>query len=209
MVAPAIAAAGAQAAGSIFDKGIDFGFGVASGQMYEKQVRELRRTAYQDMMHSMREAGLNPLLAAGASPGNSAGYMIRTGSGTGLAAYQQAQASTSQAETAEATGKSQRKAYSATAAKDAAAEWNLIEQTETQRSQQALNAKLAQRADAEMNLLQNSAKEASERTRAIQYENVGREAASEIMEGNEGTILKRIEAWSKAIQGLSAGSGVR
>jgi len=32
-------------------------------------TRSLRRTAYQDQMHSMRQAGLNPILAAGAQPG--------------------------------------------------------------------------------------------------------------------------------------------
>jgi len=56
----------------LLSKGIDFGFGVASSQQQAKLQRKLRRTEYQDMMHSMRTAGLNPMLAAGATPGHSA-----------------------------------------------------------------------------------------------------------------------------------------
>lgn len=41
-------------------------------------IRTLRRREYQDMMHSMREAGLNPILASGATPGHSAAAAIPT-----------------------------------------------------------------------------------------------------------------------------------
>lgn len=41
-------------------------------------TRTLRRREYQDMMYSMRKAGLNPILASGATPGHSAASMIPT-----------------------------------------------------------------------------------------------------------------------------------
>lgn len=46
------------------------GFGMASSEHAAKLTRELRRNEYQDMMHSMKEAGLNPMLAMGQSPGH-------------------------------------------------------------------------------------------------------------------------------------------
>lgn len=68
----------AEAGGALASKGIDFGLGVAGSKIAAEQqyklTRKLRRREYQDMMHSMRHAGLNPILASGATPGHSAAY---------------------------------------------------------------------------------------------------------------------------------------
>jgi len=59
------------------DKGVDWAIYNKQRQQYASQVRHLRRREYQDMVHSMKEAGLNPILAVGATPGHSAAYMGR------------------------------------------------------------------------------------------------------------------------------------
>jgi len=60
------------AAGAIGKAGLDFGMGVAQSAYDYKLTRKLRRREYQDMVHSMKAAGLNPILATGATPGHSA-----------------------------------------------------------------------------------------------------------------------------------------
>lgn len=104
-----IAAFGAAAAGSGLDKGGELvngllmgGFNYALGQksrsQYAAQVRHLRRREYQDMMFSMRKAGLNPILAGGATPGHAAGMMNQAtaplsgggGTASAMAAHRQA-----------------------------------------------------------------------------------------------------------------------
>jgi len=40
-------------------------------------IRTLRRKEYQDMVHSLRQAGLNPILATGASPGHATAQMVQ------------------------------------------------------------------------------------------------------------------------------------
>lgn len=67
------------AATGILGKGIDFGASVGAAQLNYEMTRKLRQKQYQDMMFSMREAGLNPVLAAGASPGSSATQPIGSG----------------------------------------------------------------------------------------------------------------------------------
>lgn len=66
-----------QAAAGIGTTGIGFAgpafswaLGNKSANRYKSAVRHLRRREYQDMMFSMRKAGLNPILASGASPGH-------------------------------------------------------------------------------------------------------------------------------------------
>lgn len=49
--------------------GAGFGLNYASMLLSAETQRDLRRTAYQDQMHSMKEAGLNPILAYGGTPG--------------------------------------------------------------------------------------------------------------------------------------------
>jgi hypothetical protein len=68
-------------------------------------MRFLRRREYQDQMYSMREAGLNPILAAGATPGHSAvsttnsqmGTSQSAGIGSSLASAASARAANRQA----------------------------------------------------------------------------------------------------------------
>lgn len=69
--------------GGILGKAIDFGFGAASSALSYKYMRKARRTQFQDTMHSMRQAGLNPILAAGAQSPTSWGPSADTGESMG------------------------------------------------------------------------------------------------------------------------------
>ncbi|WNK13331.1 MAG: DNA pilot protein [Microvirus sp.] len=62
---------GLQSAGTAFN----WGLANKSANRYASKVRHLRRREYQDMMFSMKKAGLNPMLASGATPGHSAMQM--------------------------------------------------------------------------------------------------------------------------------------
>lgn len=77
--------------------GLNYGLFRAQSKNYASQVRHLRRREYQDMMFSMKAAGLNPILASGATPGHSAGMMdagnqpsSSAGVGSAMAANRQA-----------------------------------------------------------------------------------------------------------------------
>lgn len=71
-------AAGAGALfGSLSGGLMNWGFANKSAQNYKSSVRHLRRREYQDMMFSMKKAGLNPILASGATPGHSAAAMMQ------------------------------------------------------------------------------------------------------------------------------------
>lgn len=66
-----------------FGKGVDYGIGSLGGMPDSKarknqihDIRTLRRREYQDLVHSLKEAGLNPLLAVGASPGHASAQML-------------------------------------------------------------------------------------------------------------------------------------
>lgn len=198
-------------AGSLLGKAIDFGFGAASGAMYEKQVRELRRTAYQDMMHSMKAAGLNPVLAAGASPGNSAAYNIQTGT-TDLAGSLQnvatAKQAEAQAETAEALRDPTKHKLESEVDVNKQREVAIMEEVSNRHHQNAqiqaaTDLARAQEAEAlkKAGLLDVSAKEVEARTKAMQADNVKREQDAKIYEGIEGEILRRIEAYTGAVLG--------
>lgn len=57
-----------EALSSLGGSAVDFGFQQAGAAMSYKYARKLRRKAYQDTVHSMRQAGLNPILAARQGP---------------------------------------------------------------------------------------------------------------------------------------------
>lgn len=61
--------------------GINFWIGGKRQDQYKSAVRHLRRREYQDMMFSMKKAGLNPILASGATPGHSAAWVAPTSVG--------------------------------------------------------------------------------------------------------------------------------
>lgn len=56
------------------DRGVGWALYRKQRNDYAQQVRHLRRREYQDMMFSMKAAGLNPILASGAQPGHSAAF---------------------------------------------------------------------------------------------------------------------------------------
>lgn len=83
------------------DRGVDWAIYRKQRGDYASQVRHLRRREYQDMMYSMKAAGLNPILAAGASPGHSAammGHGVPAGSGVDVASAVSATAKADAAE---------------------------------------------------------------------------------------------------------------
>lgn len=57
------------ALGALGMAGLQFGSNAASAAMNAKITRSLRRSVYQDQVHSLRQAGLNPILAVGQTPG--------------------------------------------------------------------------------------------------------------------------------------------
>lgn len=86
---------------SFTNAGMNFAIGNMNRQRYASQVRHLRRREYQDMVFSMKQAGLNPMLATGATPGHSAGMMVQQGPGSGSAGIGSAIAANRQAKTGE------------------------------------------------------------------------------------------------------------
>lgn len=56
-----------------------FGLNRIAQQDYAEQVRHLRRREYQDMVYSMTKAGLNPMLATGATPGHATPMSVNVG----------------------------------------------------------------------------------------------------------------------------------
>lgn len=70
--------AGAAGAGGGFGSALmNWGLANKSANRYKSSVRHLRRREYQDMMFSMKKAGLNPILAYGGTPGHSASQMVQ------------------------------------------------------------------------------------------------------------------------------------
>lgn len=82
-------------------KGLDYGIFRKMRDDYASQVRHLRRREYQDMMFSMKAAGLNPILASGATPGHSAAMQGSVGAGSPGAGIGSAMAANRQAGVAE------------------------------------------------------------------------------------------------------------
>lgn len=171
------------------DKGVGWAIYNKQRNQYASQVRHLRRREYQDMMFSMKQAGLNPILAAGATPGHSAAYMgrgIDEGSGApdGAQAVNQgmsAMAAKSQADTAEATGQTTRdlnKELAAKAVEEAGAQAAARRKYEqdVQESKQRTLREAAQTALAEQEAIRAgaSAKELDARRRQIELEMQGR-----------------------------------
>jgi len=67
------------AAAALGSSALSFGSDYASMLLSAETQRDLRRTQYQDQMHSMKEAGLNPILAYGGSPGSGSAPQMRGG----------------------------------------------------------------------------------------------------------------------------------
>ncbi len=68
--------------GTLFNMGssaFNWGLGNKSADRQKSAIRHLRRREYQDMVFSMKQAGLNPILAVGAAPGHSAAAMAPAG----------------------------------------------------------------------------------------------------------------------------------
>lgn len=110
---------------------------------YKESVRHLRRRVFQDMVFSLKEAGLNPALAFGATPGAGGNALAQgigptaggAGVGSAVAAAMSADAASLQARVAEGNAPSVRELNSASAAERKAAEqvraeerYNVIQQ---------------------------------------------------------------------------------
>lgn len=67
------------AAAALGSSALSFGSDYASMLLSAETQRDLRRSQYQDQMHSMKEAGLNPILAYGGSPGSGSAPQMRGG----------------------------------------------------------------------------------------------------------------------------------
>lgn len=183
------------------DKGVDWAIYNKQRGQYASQVRHLRRREYQDMVHSMKEAGLNPVLAVGATPGHSAAYMGRgltqspgvdvagaySKTTTAKAAEKQADTSAKTGETTQGLQRTQREYTDLLRYRTAAETKSINQSTQTNK---ALEQKYLIEAVA-------SAAEAKGR----EYDNVQRQQDAKIYEGLEGEILRRVRAWSGAIQG--------
>jgi len=95
--------------------GLSYAVGGMNNERYKRSVRHLRRREYQDMVFSLKQAGLNPALAFGATPGHAGGFQgqgYSPASGAGVAS---AMAGLSQADTASKLAPSQIDVNTATA----------------------------------------------------------------------------------------------
>jgi len=189
--------------------GMNYGIFRKMRDDYASQVRHLRRREYQDMVFSMKEAGLNPMLAVGATPGHSAGMMsggVASGAPGGVGT---AVAANKQANTAEETGKSERRLKDRQSEVEDLKRFLIAEQTNAARASAANTEAGTRNLDSLTEKYQMETAATAQEVVKRKQENVkgGQEAA--IYEGTEGRILRRINAWSEAIQGTSKATGVR
>jgi len=214
-------AGAAGALSGVLDQAVGFGFGAASGSMYRKQVRYLRRREYQDMMYSMRKAGLNPILAAGATPGHSAAYQYQPkamDTAGGTAKFAEASLADPKARELVARKNKELEDAGVSAAQAAVlretpanvrADTDLKRASADKASQDtATSAAQEIRTLKDAGLLEMTAKEVEARLEGIRADNIARNQDAGIYSGTEGTILRRINAWSGAIQGVDKGAGV-
>lgn len=81
-------------------QGLDFATSRMFAKRGEESARRLRRREHADMVFSLKRAGLNPILAAGASPGHSSAAVVRNTAGGGSAGVGNAMIGQQQANTA-------------------------------------------------------------------------------------------------------------
>lgn len=87
--------------------GLNWALGNMANNRYKESVRHLRRREYQDMVFSLKQAGLNPALAYGASPGHASGFAQQVQANAGSAGIANAMAQLEQAGTAAKVAPSQ------------------------------------------------------------------------------------------------------
>lgn len=195
--------------------GMNFAIGNMNRQRYASQVRHLRRREYQDMVFSMKKAGLNPMLASGATPGHSAGMMTNAPAGPvnlpNFAANKNSAASAKKTESEtmpinlnqylrEADLQNLHATYdqmtsNALAARSAAQLNN--EKSTSEKVHRLLMEKQGALTDV-------SAKETEQRIRNIELDAQAKENDPIYGDGLEGSILRRVEAYSRALQGMGS-----
>lgn len=162
--------------------GLDFGLYRKMRNDYASQVRHLRRREYQDMVFSMKAAGLNPILAAGATPGHSSAYSVgiqtsadSAGIGDSFARNVQAKAAADQV-------------GPANSAKDAAAK---LSQAETAATEESVNTQRRQQEAYEADVAMKQAQADLYRTQKINEETVKRAAIQQDI-AHSGADVRRI-----------------
>jgi len=210
--------------------GMNFAIGNMNRSRYASQVRHLRRREYQDMMYSMKAAGLNPMLASGATPGHSAAFSPSQGQLGGSAGIGDALANISKANSA-------KKMANAEAAKiDVERENRMYERARVLgeidliKSQQDLNAKMGWKAEAdasastnlglkylsEIGLVNANAKLSDQRGKGENFLNQVRALDAEIAGLPEAKTAKRMQLWAEtgskvgdAVGEFLPGKGIR
>jgi len=193
------------------DRGIDWAIYKKQRGDYASQVRHLRRREYQDMMFSMKQAGLNPILASGAQPGHSAAFSGAGGIGKGNQLIDVANNAESPQRIATGKGKEIRDIAGGRLADQqsglALDQRGLtkantaftIQSIEKLRDEQQLLR--AQRIQALSNAgsLDANAKEALARTRNAELDSAEKEATADVYESPVGGALKALEKAAGAI----------
>ncbi|WNK14754.1 MAG: DNA pilot protein [Microvirus sp.] len=206
-------------AGALGKGALDFGLGVATSAVNAKIARKLRRTEYQDMMHSMRQAGLNPMLASGATPGHSAVSMTQPA--VDLPGNINSAINAEKLPKEKALLDAKEAEASQAANMHAAQEWGFIEAGLKAIQDVKLGKELTTKAQADSalamaeeraalkkaGLYDANAKESIKRRELMALDQVQKQQDAQIMQGTEGEILRRLDAWSKALQGARGAVG--